>query len=108
MSEVAVAVKVASDLGYTSSLYIFFISALSLTLIPLIIGLTSTNKVEGIVKGIIGVVLLVILPLLYDKYMLGKCNSLWWLCILDKAPKLISSFLVTFVIIIMAMFVTNS
>ncbi|NDC96215.1 hypothetical protein EB118_23605 [bacterium] len=85
--------------------YASYFSSLLASLLPLIIGLTSTNKVEGLLKGILGVLSLLGLPILYANYM-SKCNDKST-CFIEKGYNFSISFSVAFVIIFIIMVITN-
>jgi hypothetical protein len=88
-----------------SQIYSSYATSICASLLPLFIGLTSTNKVEGLVTGIMGVVALIGLPMLYARYM-SKCTDKS-VCFLEQGSNSSLSFSVAFVIIVMAMLVTN-
>ena len=82
-------------------------SSILLILTPLIftVSLTSTNTKGGIIKFTIGALLLLVLPWIYTAYIAPECRGSS--CTFDAPAKLSSSFSVTTVIIIIAMFVNN-
>ncbi len=74
-------------------------------LIPLFIGLTSSDKMYGAVRGIVAIPILIGLPLLYTKYK-TKDNEPGSGML---APYIfLSSFVPLFIIVVIAMFVTNT
>lgn len=87
-------------------IYSSYSSSLLIVLLPLIIGFTSsTNKEEGIIKGVVGIVALLVLPYLYTIYM-SECKDKST-CFLEQSSNSLSSFLIMLVIIIIIMFMSS-
>ncbi len=85
--------------NYNSNIYLFYIISIGALLLPLFIGLASSNKIEGGIKGTIGTAALIGLPILVF-YISPKegFSNLTYASI---------SFSITFIIVIIYMFNTS-
>lgn len=86
--------------------YLSFASLSCVLLIPLWIGLASSNIMEGGLKGIVAIFILFLLPLI--AYNTTSCKDKdKSICAFWAAGNYSISFSVTFVIVVIAMLVTN-
>lgn len=90
--------------------YLSFASLSCVLLIPLWIGLASTNIMEGGLRGIVAIFVLFVLPLIAGQITSTICNKHKGGkdCIFYVPTIFSITFSITFVIVVIAMLVTNT